>query len=198
MKPRLQKHYEQRVSPRLMEEFDLDNAHRVPRIEKIVVNVGMGEASQDPKILDTVVEELGAITGQKPVVTRARKSISNFGIREKMPVGAKVTLRRARMYEFLDRLINVALPRTRDFRGVPTRSFDGRGNYTLGVKEHVVFPEIDYDEVDEVHGMDVVIVTTTPKDDEAYALLKELGMPFRGETPIVVSGEEIPGPDEEE
>ncbi|MGK7310985.1 MAG: 50S ribosomal protein L5 [Candidatus Longimicrobiales bacterium M2_2A_002] len=198
MKPRLQKHYEQRVSPRLMEEFDLDNVHRVPRIEKIVVNVGAGEASQNPKILDTVVEELGAITGQKPVVTRARKAISNFGIREKMPVGAKVTLRRARMYEFLDRLINVALPRTRDFRGVPTRSFDGRGNYTLGVKEQVVFPEIDYDEVDEVHGMDVVIVTTTPKDDEAYALLKELGMPFRGETPIVVSGEEIPGPDEEE
>lgn len=198
MKPRLQKHYEERVSPRLMEEFDLENPYRVPRIEKVVVNVGMGEASQDPKILDTVVEELGAITGQKPVVTRARKSISNFGIREKMPVGAKVTLRRARMYEFLDRLINVALPRTRDFRGVPTRSFDGRGNYTLGVKEHVVFPEIDYDEVDEVHGMDVVIVTTTPKDDEAYALLKELGMPFRGETPIVVSGEDIPGPDEEE
>lgn len=198
MKPRLQKHYEERVSPRLMEEFEFDNAYRVPRIEKVVVNVGMGEASQNPKILDTVVEELGQITGQKPVVTRARKSISNFGIREKMPVGAKVTLRRARMYEFLDRLINVAMPRMRDFRGVPTRSFDGRGNYSIGVTEHVVFPEIDYDAVDEVHGMDIVVVTTTEKDDEAYALLREMGMPFRGETPLVVSGEDIPGPDEEE
>lgn len=197
MKPRLQKHYEERVSPRLMEEFELDNPFRVPRIEKVVVNVGMGEASQNPKILDTVVEELGAITGQKPVVTRARKSISNFGIRENMPVGAKVTLRRARMYEFLDRLFNIALPRVRDFRGVPTRSFDGRGNFTIGVKEHVVFPEIDYDEVDEVHGMDIVVVTTTEKDDEAYALLREMGMPFRGETPVVVSGEDIPGPEDE-
>ena len=198
MKPRLKQHYDERVSPQLMEEFDLENPYRVPRIEKIVVNVGMGEAADNPKILDTVVEELGAITGQKPVVTRARRSISNFGIRENMPVGAKVTLRRERMYEFLDRLINVALPRTRDFRGVPTRSFDGRGNYTLGVKEHVVFPEIDYDEVDEVHGMDVVIVTTTEKDDEAFALLRGMGMPFRGETPTVVSGEDIPGPAEEE
>lgn len=197
MKPRLQKHYEEQVSPRLMEAFEFENPFRVPRIEKVVVNVGMGEASQNPKILDTVVEELGAITGQKPVVTRARRSISNFGIREKMPVGAKVTLRRARMYEFLDRLINVAMPRMRDFRGVPTRSFDGRGNYSIGVKEHVVFPEIDYDEVDEVHGMDIVVVTTTDKDDEAYALLKEMGMPFRGETPRVVSGDDIPGPDEE-
>jgi large subunit ribosomal protein L5 len=198
MKPRLKQHYDERVSPQLMDEFEFENALRVPRIEKIVVNVGMGEASQNPKLLDTVVEELGAITGQKPVVTKARKSISNFGIREQMPVGAKVTLRRERMYEFLDRLINVALPRTRDFRGVPTRSFDGRGNFTLGVKEHVVFPEIDYDEVDEIHGMDVVIVTTTEKDDEAFALLKGMGMPFRGETPTVVSGEDIPGPEEEE
>jgi large subunit ribosomal protein L5 len=198
MKPRLKKHYDERVSPQLMEEFDFDNTLRVPRIEKIVVNVGMGEASQNPKLLDTVVEELGAITGQKPVVTKARKSISNFGLRENMPVGAKVTLRRERMYEFLDRLINVALPRTRDFRGVPTRSFDGRGNYTLGVKEHVVFPEIEYDEVDEIHGMDVVIVTTTEKDDEAFALLKGMGMPFRGETPTVVSGEDIPGPEDDE
>lgn len=197
MKPRLQKHYEERVSPRLMDEFNYDNALRVPRIEKVVVNVGMGAASQTPKLMDTVVEELGAITGQKPVVTKARRSISNFGIREQMPVGAKVTLRRERMYEFLDRLINVAMPRMRDFRGVPTRSFDGRGNYTVGVKEHVVFPEIDYDEVDEVHGMDIVLVTTTDKDDEAYALLREMGIPFRGETPIVVSGDDIPGPDED-
>ncbi|NIW37227.1 MAG: 50S ribosomal protein L5, partial [Gemmatimonadetes bacterium] len=145
MKPRLQKHYEERVSPRLMDEFEFDNPYRVPRIEKVVVNVGMGEASKNPKVLDTVVDELAAITGQKPVVTRARKSISNFGIREGMPVGAKVTLRRARMYEFLDRLINVAMPRVRDFRGLPTRSFDGRGNYTIGVKEQVIFPEIEYD-----------------------------------------------------
>jgi large subunit ribosomal protein L5 len=197
MKPRLQQHYEERVSPRLMEEFEFDNPFRVPRIEKIVVNVGMGEASSNPKILETVVKELGQITGQRPVVTKARKSISNFGIREGMPVGAKVTLRRARMYEFLDRLINVAMPRTRDFRGVPTRSFDGRGNFSIGVKEHVVFPEIDYDEVDEVHGLDIALITTTEKDDEAYALLREMGMPFRGETPLVVSGEEIPGPVED-
>lgn len=197
MKPRLQQHYEERVSPRLMEEFEFDNRFRVPRIEKIVVNVGMGEASSNPKILDTVVKELGQITGQRPVVTKARKSISNFGIRQGMPVGAKVTLRRARMYEFLDRLINVAMPRTRDFRGVPTRSFDGRGNYSVGVKEHVVFPEIDYDEVDEIHGLDIALITTTEKDDEAYALLREMGMPFRGETPLVVSGDDIPGPVED-
>ena len=196
MKPRLQKHYEERVSPRLMETFEFDNPYRVPRIEKVVVNVGMGEASKNPKVLDTVVDELAKITGQKPVVTRARKSISNFGIREDMPVGAKVTLRRARMYEFLDRLINVAMPRVRDFRGLPMRAFDGRGNYSIGVKEQVIFPEIEYDDVDAVHGMDIVLVTTTEKDDEAYALLKEMGMPFRGETPIVVSGEDIAGPAE--
>ena len=196
MKPRLQKHYEERVSPRLMDQFGLENPYRVPRLEKIVVNVGMGEAAKNPKVMDAVVDELTAITGQKPVVTRARKSISNFSLREGMPVGAKVTLRRARMYEFLDRLINVALPRVRDFRGIPTRSFDGRGNYTVGVKEQVIFPEIDYDQVDEVHGMDIVLVTTTEKDDEALALLKEMGMPFRGETPLVVSGEDLPGPTE--
>jgi large subunit ribosomal protein L5 len=196
MKPRLQTHYEERVSPRLMDEFEFDNPYRVPRIEKVVVNVGMGEASKNPKVLDTVVDELALITGQKPVVTRARKSISNFGIRERMPVGAKVTLRRARMYEFLDRLINVAMPRIRDFRGLSTRSFDGRGNYSLGVKEQVIFPEVEYDNVDEIHGMDIVLVTTTEKDDEAYALLKEMGMPFRGEPPIVVSGDDIAGPAE--
>ena len=196
MKPRLQRHYEDRVGPRLMEQFEFDNPYRVPRIEKIVVNVGMGEAARNPKLLDTVVEELGQITGQKPVVTRARKSISNFGLREGMPVGAKVTLRRARMYEFLDRLVNVAMPRIRDFRGLPTRAFDGRGNYTLGVKEQLIFPEIDYDQVDQVHGMDIILVTTTDKDDEAYALLREMGLPFRGETPVVVSGEELAGPAE--
>jgi large subunit ribosomal protein L5 len=197
MKPRLQKHFEERVSPRLMEQFQFDNPYRVPRIEKIVVNVGMGEAARNPKILDTVVDELGYITGQKAVVTKARKSISNFGLRENMPVGAKVTLRRARMYEFLDRLINVAIPRIRDFRGLPTRAFDGRGNYSIGVKEQLIFPEIEYDKVDSVHGMDIVVVTTTDKDDEALALLREMGMPFRGETPLVVSGEEIAGPSEE-
>jgi large subunit ribosomal protein L5 len=197
MKPRLQKHFEERVSPRLMEQFEFDNPYRVPRIEKIVVNVGMGEAARNPKILDTVVDELGEITGQKAVVTKARKSISNFGLRENMPVGAKVTLRRARMYEFLDRLVNVAMPRIRDFRGLPTRAFDGRGNYTIGVKEQLIFPEIDYDKVDSVHGMDIVVVTSTDKDDEAYALLREMGLPFRGETPLVVSGEEIAGPAEE-
>jgi large subunit ribosomal protein L5 len=197
MKPRLQKHFEERVSPRLMEQFEFDNPYRVPRIEKVVINVGMGEAAKNPKLLDTVVEELGGITGQKAVITRARKSISNFGLRENMPVGAKVTLRRARMYEFLDRLINVAMPRIRDFRGLPTRAFDGRGNYTIGVKEQLIFPEIEYDQVDSVHGMDIIVVTSTDKDDEAYALLREMGLPFRGETPMVVSGAEISGPAEE-
>jgi large subunit ribosomal protein L5 len=197
MKPRLQQHFEERVSPRLMEQFEFDNSYRVPRIEKIVINVGMGEAAKNPKLLDTVVDELSGITGQKPVITRARKSISNFGLRENMPVGAKVTLRRERMYEFLDRLVNVAMPRIRDFRGLPTRAFDGRGNYTIGVKEQLIFPEIEYDKVDSVHGMDIVVVTTTDKDDEAYALLREMGLPFQGDTPLVVSGEEISGPAEE-
>jgi large subunit ribosomal protein L5 len=174
------------VRPRLAEQLGEGNPHRIPKLEKIVLNVGMGEAPKNPKALDAVVEELGMITGQKPVVTRARKSISNFGLREGMPIGAAVTLRGARMYEFLDRLINVAMPRIRDFRGVPSRSFDGRGNYTLGVKEQLIFPEIDYDKVQQVHGMDIVFVTTTNKDDEAYALLRELGMPFRGEQPLLV------------
>ena len=186
MKPRLQEYYEMRVRPRLAEQLGEGNPHRIPKLEKIVLNVGMGEAPKNPKALDAVVEELGMITGQKPVVTRARKSISNFGLREGMPIGAAVTLRGTRMYEFLDRLINVAMPRIRDFRGVPSRSFDGRGNYTLGVKEQLIFPEIDYDKVQQVHGMDIVFVTTTNKDDEAYALLRELGMPFRGEQPLLV------------
>jgi large subunit ribosomal protein L5 len=197
MKPRLQKHFEERVSPRLMEEFGFENPHRVPRVEKIVINVGMGEAARNPKVLDSVVDELGEITGQKAVITRARKSISNFGLRENMPVGAKVTLRRERMYEFLDRLVNVAIPRIRDFRGLPTRAFDGRGNYSIGVKEQLIFPEIEYDRVDSVHGMDIVVVTSTDKDDEALALLREMGLPFRGQTPLVVSGEDIAGPAEE-
>jgi large subunit ribosomal protein L5 len=186
METRLHKHYKERVVPTLLEEFDFDNLHRVPRVEKVVVNVGMGEGSRDQKLLDAVVEELTTITGQKPVVTRARKSISNFQIREGMPVGVKVTLRRERMYEFLDRLVSAAIPRIRDFRGLPTRSFDGRGNYTIGIKEQIIFPEIDYDKVGKVHGMDIVVVTNTQKDDEAYALLREMGFPFRGEVPVKI------------
>ncbi len=196
MKPRLQVHYEERVRPRLQDEFGFDNPYRVPRIEKVVVNVGVGEAPKNPKLLESVVEEIGTITGQKPVVTRAKKAISNFGLRAGMPIGVKVTLRRERMYEFLDRLINVAIPRVRDFRGLGTRAFDGRGNFTLGVKEQMIFPEIDYDSVLQVHGMDIVIVTTTDRDDEALALLREMGMPFRGQTPVVVGGKDIPGPAE--
>lgn len=189
MKPRLQTHYEDHVRGKLGEQFGLSNAYSIPRIEKVVINVGLGEAPKNSKLLDSVVEELGLITGQKAVVTKARKSISNFALREGMPIGAKVTLRGARMYEFLDRLINVALPRVRDFRGVPTRSFDGRGNYTLGVKEQLIFAEIEYDKVTQVHGMDIVIVTTTGRDDEAFALLREMGMPFRGETAVLVGAD---------
>jgi large subunit ribosomal protein L5 len=187
MKPRLQTYYEETARKRLMEQFGFDNPMQVPGLEKIVINIGLGEAPKNQKLLDSVVQELGQITGQKPVITRARKAISNFGLREGMPIGAMVTLRSTRMYEFLDRLVNVAIPRIRDFRGVPTRSFDGRGNYTLGVKEQLIFPEIDYDKVMKIHGMDIVIVTTTNKDDEALALLREMGMPFRGETPVQVS-----------
>jgi large subunit ribosomal protein L5 len=198
MKPRLKQHYETRVRSRLSEQFGYKNPMSVPRIEKIVLNVGLGEASRNAKLLESVVEEITAITGQKPVITRAKKSIANFQLREGMPVGVRVTLRRERMYEFLDRLINIAIPRTRDFRGLSTRSFDGRGNYTMGVKEQMIFPEIKYDEVEKVHGMDIVLVTNTDKDDEALALLREMGMPFRGQdSAVVVSGEDIPGPVEE-
>ena len=192
MKPRLQVYYDEKVRSRLGEQFGFSNPYRIPRLEKIVLNVGLGEAPKNPKLMDSVVHELGLITGQKAVVTRARKAISNFGLRENMPIGAKVTLRGARMWEFLDRLINVSLPRVRDFRGVPTK-FDGRGNYNLGVKEQLIFPEIDYDKVSQIHGMDIVFVTTTDRDDEAFALLRELGMPFRGETAVLVSGEELAG-----
>ncbi|MGH7477218.1 MAG: 50S ribosomal protein L5 [Longimicrobiales bacterium] len=196
MKPRLQIHYEERVRPKLQQQFGWHNPYEVPRLEKIVLNVGLGEAPKTPKLLDSVVEELGLITGQRPVVTKAKKAISNFALRQGMPIGAMVTLRRQRMYEFLDRLINVAIPRLRDFRGLPSRSFDGRGNYTLGVKEQMIFPEIDYDKVQKVHGMDIVMVTSTDKDDEAYALLREFGVPFRGEAPVLVGGAEIAGPAE--
>ena len=186
---RLQKHYREHVVPKLKEEFGFENPHRIPKVEKVVVNVGIGEASRDHKLLDSVVEELGAITGQKPIVTRARKSISNFELRQGQPVGVKATLRKRRMYEFLDRLVSVAIPRIRDFRGLPQRSFDGRGNYTIGIKEQIIFPEIDIEEVRKVHGMDIAVVTTTDRDDEAYALLREMGFPFRGAVPVQIGAE---------
>jgi large subunit ribosomal protein L5 len=182
-KPRLQSFYEETVRPRLAKSFALANPHQVPKITKIVLNVGMGDAGKNPKQLDAAVEELAAVTGQKPVITKAKKSIANFGLRAGMPVGCSVTLRGARMYEFLDRFISLAVPRMRDFRGLPNRSFDGRGNYTFGIKEQMVFPEIDYDKVEKIHGMDITIVTTAGRDDLALALLREFGWPFRGETP---------------
>ncbi|MBV9775025.1 MAG: 50S ribosomal protein L5 [Gemmatimonadetes bacterium] len=185
-RPRLQRFYDEQIRGKLQGEFGFKTPMQVPKLEKIVINVGMGEANKNAKLLDAVVAELGQIAGQKPVVTRAKKAISNFGLRENQPVGATVTLRRERMYEFLDRLVNVAMPRIRDFRGVSTRSFDGRGNYTLGVKEQLIFPEIEYDKVERIHGMDITIVTSTTRDDEALALLREFGMPFRGESPVQV------------
>ena len=186
-KPRLQRYYEDVIRAKVQQEHGLENVMEVPKLEKITINVGLGEAPKNPKLLESVVGELGQITGQKAVVTKAKKAISNFALREGSPIGASVTLRRDRMWEFLDRLINVAMPRIRDFRGIPTRSFDGRGNYTLGVKEQLIFPEIDYDKVDQIHGMDITFVTSTSRDDLALALLKELGMPFRGETPVIVN-----------
>jgi large subunit ribosomal protein L5 len=185
-KPRLQAHYERTVRAALAKQFGLANAHQVPRIVKIVLNVGFGEGGRQNKALDVIVAELAAITGQKPNVTRAKKSIANFNLREGMAVGAAVTLRGARMYEFLDRFINIAVPRIRDFRGLPTKSFDGRGNYTFGIKEQMIFPEIDYDKVERIHGMDITIVTDAARDDVAMALLREMGMPFRGEQPVLV------------
>ncbi len=175
---RLYERYQQVVKPALMQEFGYQNPMQVPRLDKIVVNMGVGEAVQDAKKIDAAVGDLTAITGQHPVVIRAKHSIATFKLRQNMPIGVKVTLRAQRMYEFLDRLITVALPRVRDFRGVSPRSFDGRGNYALGLKEQLVFPEIDYDKVDSVRGMDVVIVTTAKTDAEAKALLKAFDMPF--------------------
>lgn len=186
MKPRLQTHYEDVVRPRLQQEFGYTNAHQVPRLVKIVVNAGIGEAAHNAKLLESVLEEVAVITGQKPVVNVARKSIAGFNLREGMPVGVSVTLRRERMYEFLDRFLNVAVPRVRDFRGFSTRSFDGRGNYTLGIKEQMVFPEVDYDKIVEVHGLDLTFVTTAARDDEALALLREMGFPFRGLEAVLV------------
>lgn len=162
-----------------MKQFEYKNAMQVPRLEKIVINMGLGEATQNPKVIDAAVEDLRAISGQQPVVTRAKKSIAGFRLRQGMPIGVKVTLRGERMYHFLDKLMNLALPRVRDFRGVSPRSFDGRGNYTLGLREQLIFPEIDYDKIDKVRGLEVVVVTTAKTDKEARALLTELGMPFR-------------------
>jgi large subunit ribosomal protein L5 len=179
--PRLKDFYRATVRPRLMEQFGFKNHHQVPGLEKIVINVGVGEAVKQPKLLDAVVDELAVITGQQPVRRKAKKSIANFGLRQGQDIGAAVTLRGARMWEFLDRFISVAVPRIRDFRGLATRSFDGRGNYTVGVKEQMIFPEINYDEIEQIHGMDITFVTSTNRDDEAFALLRELGMPFRSE-----------------
>lgn len=183
---RLRLEYERKVRGKLQQQFGFANPHEIPRLLKIVLNVGMGDAPKNPKALDAAVAELAAVTGQRPVVTRAKKAIANFNLRAGVPIGCAVTLRGARMYEFLDRFITVAVPRMRDFRGLPTKSFDGRGNYTLGIKEQMVFPEIDYDKVEQIHGMDITFVTDAGRDDTAMALLRELGMPFRGESPVAV------------
>ncbi len=176
--PRLKKLYYEVIVPEMMKKFGYKNVMQVPKLVKIVVNMGVGQATQEPKLLEMAMKELAKITGQQPVIRRARKSISNFKLRAGMAIGCKVTLRRERMYEFLDRLINAAIPRIRDFRGLSDKSFDGRGNYTLGIKEHVIFPEINVDEVERIFGMDITIVTTAKTDEEAYELLRLFGMPF--------------------
>ncbi|HXP38764.1 MAG TPA: 50S ribosomal protein L5 [Candidatus Acidoferrales bacterium] len=178
-RPRLRSRFEKEVAPALLKELELKNAMAVPRLNKIVINMGMGEATQNSKILDPAVNELGQITGQKPIVTKAKKSIAAFKVREGQAIGTMVTLRGDRMYEFLDRLLNIVLPRVRDFRGVSTKSFDGRGNYTLGLHDQLIFPEISYEKVDKMKGMNVTIVTTAANDNQARSLLKHLGMPFR-------------------
>lgn len=176
---RLQDKYQNEVVPAMMKEFNYKSVMEVPAIEKVVVNIGVGDAIQNSKLLDEAVEELAAITGQQPVITKAKKSIANFKLREGMPIGCKVTLRRQKMYEFLDKLFNISLPRVRDFRGVSDTSFDGRGNYTLGIKEQIIFPEIDFDKVNRSRGMDVVIVTSAKTNEEAKVLLTKMGMPFK-------------------
>lgn len=185
-KPRLRKHYDEHVRPRMAEVFGFENPNQIPRLEKVVLNAGLGEGKDNPKLLESAVNELAVISGQKAIVTRSRKSISNFNLREGMPIGAAVTLRSTRMYEFLDRFISTAVPRIRDFRGFNSRSFDGRGNYTIGIKEQMVFAEVDYDDIVKIHGLNITFVTTTDRDDEALVLLRELGMPFKGEPPVVV------------
>jgi large subunit ribosomal protein L5 len=178
--PRLKQHYNEVLRGELAKQFGYDNPMRVPRLEKVVLNMGIGEAVADSKKVNAAAADLGQIAGQKPVVTRARKSIAGFKLREGMAVGAKVTLRKSRMYEFLDRLVNIALPRVRDFRGLNPKSFDGRGNYAMGLKEHIIFPEIDYDKVEAIWGLDIIVCTTATSDDEARALLKGFNFPFRG------------------
>jgi len=175
---RLQEHYRDVVRPELQKQFGYSNPMQIPKLEKVVLNMGVGEATQDSKKLQSAIAELALISGQKPAVCRARKSVANFKLREGMAIGCKVTLRKRRMYEFVDRLINIALPRVRDFRGVPAKSFDGRGNFAMGLKEQIIFPEINYDDVDEMRGLDVVICTTANSDDEARALLEQFRMPF--------------------
>ena len=179
MSEQLKDFYNTKAVPKLMEQFGYENVHQVPKVLKVTVNRGLGEASQNAKALEASVSEVGVITGQRPVITRAKKAIAGFKIRQGMPVGVMVTLRSERMYAFLNRLINLVLPRIRDFRGVSPKSFDGRGNYTLGLREQLIFPEVSYDSVDQVRGMDITIVTTAKTDEEGRALLKELGMPFR-------------------
>ncbi len=176
---RLREKFEREVIPQLMKRFGYKNVMQTPKLDRIVINMGLGEAIQNIKILDSAVEEIGLITGQRPIITKARKSIAQFKLRKGMPIGCMVTLRRDRMYEFFDRLVNIALPRVRDFRGLSGRSFDGRGNYALGVREQLIFPEIDYDKIDKVKGMNIIIVTTAKTDEEGKELLRLLGMPFR-------------------
>src|SRR6266700_15374 len=178
METRLRQKYKEQIAPALIKEFSYKNTMAVPKLEKVVLNMGLGEALQNPKIVDVAAEELGTITGQRPVITKAKKSIAQFKLREGQSIGATVTLRGDRMYEFLDRLINVALPRVRDFRGVSPKSFDGRGNYTLGLRDQLIFPEIDYNKVDKTKGMNICITTTAKTDAEGQALLKHMGMPF--------------------
>ena len=180
MAARLKEHYNTTIKPEMLGAFDYKNAHEVPQLEKVVINIGVGEAVQDSKKVQAAAGDLAKITGQKPVVTRAKKSVAGFKVREGMPLGCKVTLRKERMYEFIDRLVNIALPRVRDFRGLNGKSFDGRGNYAMGLKEQIVFPEIDYDKVDEIRGMDIIIVTTAKTDDEGRELLKRFNFPFVG------------------
>jgi large subunit ribosomal protein L5 len=177
--PRLQQHYRDHVVPALRKEFGLTNTMQIPRLEKLVINMGLGKATQNQKIIEAGVEEMGMITGQKAVVTRAKKSIATFKLRENQAIGVMVTLRKSRMWEFADRLINLSLPRVRDFKGVSSKAFDGRGNYTLGLREQIIFPEIDYDKIDEIKGMNITFVTSAPNDEQGRALLRELGMPYR-------------------
>ncbi len=184
--PRLKTYFDSTVRDALAQQFGFTNTHEIPTLEKIVINCGVGEAAKQPKLLDIVVEELALITGQKPVRRKAKKAVSNFGLREGQEIGASVTMRGAKMWEFLDRFVTIALPRVRDFRGLGTKSFDGRGNYTMGIKEQMIFPEINYEQVESIHGMDITFVTTAQKDAHAMALLHKLGMPFRGDDKPVI------------